>query len=319
MALRDEFEAVSRASIEDYVIQGREEDLHLDFKTVANPGLASDDRRSLAIAVSGFANSDGGLIVWGVEARKNADGVDCAVSTQEISNARLCLTRLNDLTGQAVSPLVDGVDHRLIPTESGGGFCVSIIPASQGGPHMAKLREDRYYKRNGSAFHRLEHFDLEDLFGRRPKPVLRFKYRLIGSGGSSSSAGKVYGGAMIVGLENNGRGSAHFPYLTLRVRPPHQVCEWGLDGNGNVGLRKLASSSPEVHRYAATADTVIHPGVVHEVTRVKFNIRADAAGRLEPVPDLELEFEMAAQGIPLIRAQVVVPAAELVGTAVPAK
>lgn len=29
---------------------------------------------------------------------------------------------------------------------------------------MAKLEEDRYYKRSGDSFYRMEHFDLEDMF-----------------------------------------------------------------------------------------------------------------------------------------------------------
>jgi hypothetical protein len=37
---------------------------------------------------------------------------------------------------------------------------------------MAKLGEDRYYKRSGDSFYRMEHFDLEDMFGRRQKPIL---------------------------------------------------------------------------------------------------------------------------------------------------
>jgi len=49
---------------------------------------------------------------------------------------------------------------------------VTIIPESAAGPHMAKLGEDRYYKRNGSSFIRLEHFDLADMFGRRMRPDL---------------------------------------------------------------------------------------------------------------------------------------------------
>jgi hypothetical protein len=38
---------------------------------------------------------------------------------------------------------------------------------------MAKLGEDRYYKRSGGAFYVMEHFDLEDVFGRRQKPKIR--------------------------------------------------------------------------------------------------------------------------------------------------
>jgi hypothetical protein len=42
---------------------------------------------------------------------------------------------------------------------------------------MAKLGEDRYYKRSGDSFYRMEHFDLEDMFGRRQKPNLHLRLR----------------------------------------------------------------------------------------------------------------------------------------------
>lgn len=179
MPLLDEFNAISLQAIQEYIAAGREEDLHLDFKVVGDPNLSREDRKSLAAALSGFANSDGGIIVWGVEARPNGNGVDCAIALREIAQASLCLTRLNTLTGQAVSPLVDGVQHRLVLRDGSAGFCLSLIPPSDSGPHMAKAGEDRYFKRSGSGFYRMEHFDLEDMFGRRQRPVLSLNLRLV--------------------------------------------------------------------------------------------------------------------------------------------
>jgi hypothetical protein len=40
---------------------------------------------------------------------------------------------------------------------------------------MAKLGEHRYFKRSGDSFYRMEHFDLEDMFGRRQKPKLSIR------------------------------------------------------------------------------------------------------------------------------------------------
>jgi hypothetical protein len=40
---------------------------------------------------------------------------------------------------------------------------------------MAKFGQDRYYKRSGDTFRRMEHFDLEDMFGRRPRPKLELQ------------------------------------------------------------------------------------------------------------------------------------------------
>jgi hypothetical protein len=179
MALHDDFASISLAIVREFVSTGREEDLHLDFKVVVDPTLSREDRKPMAVALSGFANSDGGIVVWGVDARLNASGVDCAVALREIAQAPLCLTRLNSLTGQCVSPLVAGVKHRAILCEGTSGFCVSLVPPSDSGPHMAKAGEDRYFKRSGSSFYRMEHFDLEDMFGRRQRPLLTLSLNLV--------------------------------------------------------------------------------------------------------------------------------------------
>ena len=58
---------------------------------------------------------------------------------------------------------------------------------------MAKAGEDRYYKRSGASFYRMEHFDLEDMFGRRLKPKLNTVVR---------------GSFLRVGVEESGRHGA---------------------------------------------------------------------------------------------------------------
>jgi hypothetical protein len=303
--------------IGDFVSQKREEDLHLDFKAVGAPTLATDDRKNLAIALSGFANSDGGIAVWGVDARPNADGIDCAVAAPGVSNAQLCLTKLNEFTGQCVSPLVDGVEHRAIQAGGAAGFCVSLIPASQSSPHMAKAREDRYFKRNGSAFYRLEHFDLEDLFGRRPKPVIRLASRIRGGGTGSSVTGRSYGAEVIIGLQNEGRGLARFPYLKLRVAHPYQIDRYGLDGNGNEGLSRITSIGDGTVLYGASLDIVIHPKVVLDITKVGFHIHVGDNGKISPVSDLRLEYELAAEGAPLSAGELTITAADFLASILP--
>jgi len=174
MTLAETFDQLDWEAIESYVKLGQEENLHLDFKTVKNADMtATDDKRNLARGISGFANSNGGIIVWGVDARKNADGVDCANSIAEISKPALMVSRLNTLTGDATSPIVDGIRHKAITNpETNAGVVVTLVPETDSGPHMAKLGEQRYFKRSGDSFYQMEHFDLEDMFGRRQKPRL---------------------------------------------------------------------------------------------------------------------------------------------------
>ncbi len=308
MTLRDDFESITSASIQDFVSSRREEDLHLDFKAVEDTGLTRSDRKSLAIGLSGYGNADGGLLVWGIDARPGPDGTDCAAALREISNARLCLSRLNEFTGQAVSPPVGGVEHRAIYANGDSGYCVTLVPASDAGPHMAKAGEDRYFKRSGSAFYRMEHFDLEDVFGRRPRPKLGVVYRVMAGGSRRGSGGTSHTVFVVLGIRNDGRGLAHHVYLTLDVEPPYQLAQHGLDGNGHEGMVRIPSPGRPV-RFVAVAGSVVHPNVTHDVTRVKLEIHEDS----NRIPDVVVRYELAAQGIALSHGTLTIPVTELVG------
>jgi hypothetical protein len=174
MTLAERFDQVDWPIIESYVELKQEEHLHLDFKTLKNAELTSgDDKRNIAQCISGFANSSGGIIVWGIDARKNGDGIDCASAIVELRKPALLVSRLNTLSGDATSPVIEGLRHKaIVNPNSGGGVVATLVPDTDGGPYMAKLGEQRYFKRSGDSFYRMEHFDLEDMFGRRQKPSL---------------------------------------------------------------------------------------------------------------------------------------------------
>lgn len=281
---------LTMADVRRFVADEQEENLHLDFKTILGSDLNSDDRRNLAKALSGFANSEGGLVVWGVDARKNSQGVDCACRLAAVPNVAALCSRLNQLTSDMVSPLVDGVQHRIVAKESyGSGYAVTLVPASDSGPHMAKGREDRYYKRSGDSFVRLEHFDIADMFGRRAHPNLDMwvDFQRSGSVGPNEMFLAVFG------IENSGRGVAQAPHMGVRVAPPYSISEYGTDGNGTEGLPRFPSAEPEWVNFGGMADVVIHPRTVRPV----FGIR-DKWSPEEPA-DMEVEFELAAIGIPM--------------------
>src|ERR1700694_3939730 len=141
MTLAEIFEHMGWDTIQSYVELRQEENLHLEFKTMKNSELtAKDDKRNFARGVSGFANSSGGIIVWGIDARANADGIDCATEIIELKKPELVVSRLNTITGDASSPIVDGVRHKAIinpNSESGTGVVATFVPETDSGPYMA--------------------------------------------------------------------------------------------------------------------------------------------------------------------------------------
>ena len=68
--------------IDEFIITRESEELFLDFKRSADDGdgqrLHQKDRENLAKAISGFGNSEGGVIVWGVDCSKTENSADVA-------------------------------------------------------------------------------------------------------------------------------------------------------------------------------------------------------------------------------------------------
>ena len=68
--------------IDRLIVDRQSEELFLDFKRSADDGrgnrLHDNDRTNLAKAISGFGNSEGGVIVWGVDCRNQDNRGDVA-------------------------------------------------------------------------------------------------------------------------------------------------------------------------------------------------------------------------------------------------
>lgn len=300
MPLLSLFESLTESDLSAYVSSFQEEHLHLDFKLVKSASFASsDDRRNLACALSGFANSAGGLIVWGVEARKNADGIDCASALAPIDHVQLLVTRLNALTGEATDPTVDGVQHRAIDIGGGRGFAATLVPESEAGPHMAKLGENRYFKRIGDGFYKMEHYDIADMFGKRRRPKLSVFFRVVGTHGNCD---------VHLGLRNEGRATARAPFFAFQNEGTLQRSRYGLDGNGNEGLTWLRASNAGLQwAYGGGMDMALHPGMAHEVASLTLGIPA----RPIPTEDIIVHYAVACEDQPLQRGTLVIPVTDL--------
>lgn len=282
--------------VEELVMNRHSESLHLDFKRKHNPQTApldKDDRRNLGEALSGFANSEGGLIVWGIDARRMGDE-DVAVAIEPLRDVTGFTAQLVQLTPELVSPPVPGIRH--VPVfESGGGksgVVVTLIPESDRTPHMARgPNQHRYYRRAQSSFRPLEHFELEDLFGRRPHPSIQVRtdwgaqISAYWEGGADASL------TVRFFIENHGRGLATFPSFTLG----HVVGWKSNEYPGQFGAQGLSARRPPDGwwlRLVGGSDFVIYPDDEFEVGQVSFPITRSAFD----FPDLRIKYQVVAAG-----------------------
>src|SRR5882724_3906735 len=140
-ALHRLFASLATEASLDALVQGRrEEDLYLEFKQKAdrrNGDLSDGDRRAFSKALSGFANADGGILVFGIETAKGGEGVDRAVSLKPITDHARFRGRLLDSILNATQPVVDDVRVETIDTDANSGYVKILVPQSVKPPHRA--------------------------------------------------------------------------------------------------------------------------------------------------------------------------------------
>ena len=122
----------------------RFEDEWLEFK--GNPHNDRDGINAWSKSLSAFANTEGGVLIWGIDARKK-DNTDSASGLRLITNTSEFKSRLLELLIGATDPPVSGVQIEEIvePPGSKQGFVVCLIPESEYKPVRAELEMKQYY------------------------------------------------------------------------------------------------------------------------------------------------------------------------------
>ncbi|MDO9515973.1 MAG: ATP-binding protein [Syntrophales bacterium] len=127
----------------------------LDFKG-AEQLKDKDVKRIWSEALAGFANTEGGVLVWGIDARPDPDTkIDCASGLSLVKKPATFVSRLKELHSQSTDPPIPGVDYWFAIDDGADdcGFAVSYVPESNFKPHRAEAAGRNYYIRAGDSFH----------------------------------------------------------------------------------------------------------------------------------------------------------------------
>lgn len=159
-------EGITLVDLEAFVARRIPESLNLEYKSKD----ALREPAKVACEVAAFANSDGGLLVIGVEETKEraARLPDKVGWDQDRKHTHEWLEAVVVLS---VHPPVR--DVRIVQVRNAEGALVHLVevPASPSPPHMAP--DGKYYYRTSSSARPMEHYQVADAFGKRRRPVLR--------------------------------------------------------------------------------------------------------------------------------------------------
>lgn len=150
------------------------ETLHLDFKEVR--GKPQEELPHYAKALSAFTNSEGGIVVWGVECRSTGNGdPDTTKGSTPIKSLAAFVNLLDGKAEEYLQPGVNGIVNEPLPLQDDPdtGYVVTYIPRSEGPPQMSIAKAKRgFYCRMASNSRPMEHYQIADRFRERPQPRL---------------------------------------------------------------------------------------------------------------------------------------------------
>lgn len=219
-------------TIEEFIETQKSEELFLDFKVSADSGngtsLNTNDRNNLEKAISGFGNSEGGVIVWGVKcSSSDKEKGDVPSEKNLIQNVKRFVSWLENAVSGCVIPVHSKVVNKaiIVDEKNGSGFAITYIPKSNNSPHQA-VHDKKYYIRAGSNFIPTPHDVLAGMFGKRPQPNIVNMF-VVGSTLMNSGVISIQIGFL---LHNLGPGIARDIFISTQVKSsPGKKCIIGFD------------------------------------------------------------------------------------------
>lgn len=145
--------------LEKYIQLEIAESIHLDYK--ASPALSKKKRDEICKDVSSFANSDGGMLIYGIlEQDTLPTALDMGVESTSISREWI-----EQIINTNIAPTIQDIEIIEIPQDTSYSYFAIKIPKSINAPHQAP--DKKYYKRYNFMSSPMEHYEVEDVKNRR--------------------------------------------------------------------------------------------------------------------------------------------------------
>jgi hypothetical protein len=196
--------------LDQMIADGVEENLSLDYKGA--DALAKTDGKKIEITkdVSSFANSSGGVLVYGIAEFENDPRRHLPERLDPVNRSDISKEWLDQVI-QSIQPRIEGVViHPVTISEAENTVCYVVEVPQSHTAHMA--RDHRYHKRHNFTTAQMEDYEVRDVMNRKTHPRVRAFVRI-----NHPVVVHKTEGTIVVRLENYGRVLAHHVMVELEV------------------------------------------------------------------------------------------------------
>ena len=196
--------------LDQMIADGVEENLLLDYKRAASLAK-TDDKKKIEVTkdVSSFANSGGGVLVYGIAEFEDEPRKHLPERLDPIKRAEISKEWLDQII-QSIQPRIEGVViHPVTISETENTVCYVVEVPQSHTAHMA--RDHRYHKRHNFTTAQMEDYEVRDVMSRKTHPKIRAFIRI------NRPVDYRPQGTILVRLENIGRVMARHVMVELDV------------------------------------------------------------------------------------------------------
>jgi hypothetical protein len=163
--------------IEGWTTAGPVESEYLEYKTIERDTKVPEIWSKV---LASFGNLDGGVLVWGVDARKGKAeqpgqiAVDGVQGLKPVPDPDQLVQTLKDNLRDSLNEPIHGIKYVTVNASTTGGYVVCFIPAGQNKPYRAlRCKGQPYFQRHGDNTDIISHSNLRLMFFPRVSPSLQ--------------------------------------------------------------------------------------------------------------------------------------------------
>jgi hypothetical protein len=154
---------VTANDIDNLLLNRVSEGKEIEYKR-QHPGSDNKARLSHIKAISSFANTDGGYLIYRIDAK---DAIPTSISGIGNVNIDDELLRLDEMARDGLRPRVNGIEYQPVTLAAGNSVLVIYVPRSLNSPHqIIAQKECRFYGRASNGKYMLDVDDLRASFLR---------------------------------------------------------------------------------------------------------------------------------------------------------